>query len=780
MSKSFFQFFRWTQLILLGHNLTCKRVYPMRGPALFSGTFLPGACSRFIGLALVLLLVGVGGVVAPATASADVLVSNLGQSSTSNGSGIRHFDLAQGFTTGSSPNGYVLTNIVVGFYSKPTSNATLTATLATGLPSSTTTVVTLTSPDSWQDGNNTFTAPSGTTLSADTTYYIVVEGNAGELGSTESDEEDDSGMSGWSLGDKGFYRTASSTGEWTSQASASRRVQVNGNIVPDIRQVAVTSTPTSGSGTPKKYGEGEDIQVTVTFIKAVTVTGDPVFEIKMGNSGETAATKNAAYVGGSGTSELVFEYTVVAVDRDNDGILIEANALTLDEDDAIQDSDNNNMLLGYNAPGGQSDHQVDGRLTPPQPPDTMTPVITSSGPFTARENQVSVTTLTASVNGAPVTTGLTWTVTGGADQGHFSLTNGGVLSFNSPQNFESPNDADPDGTYGLTVQVIKDGHTSLAQDIEVQLEDVHEAPVISTPGPFEVNENETAVTTLQATDEDAGSTFTWSITGGADQNHFSLIGSTGELSFKNAKDYEAPADDDGGDQVYNLSIQVRDNHGETAVADLVVALQDVNEGPVNPDLPTINPPRTFAVNENQVAVGTLQATYSGSGMSWSIVSGEDESHFDLDSQTGQLTFDEGKDYDKPEDGGQDNLYHVEVQVTGADDPAHVAMSRILVHLQNVNEAPMIHTKGSLNVEEGERAVATLDATDEDEGSTLIWSMRGGVDAAHFLLTKEGELTFNEAKRLDAPGDADGDGVFEISVGVDDGVHFVTADLEIHP
>ena len=61
---------------------------------------------------------------------------------------------------------------------------------------------------------------------------------------------------------------------------------------------------------------------------------------------------------------------------------------------------------------------------------------------------------------------------------------------------------------------------------------------------------------------------------------------------------------------------------------------------------------------------------------------------------------------------------------------------------------------------------------------LFWSMSGGEDAEHFLLTEEGALSFKEVKDLDSPDDADGNGIYEITVSVDDGVHVVTADLEV--
>ena len=372
--------------------------------------------------------------------------------------------------------------------------------------------------------------------------------------------------------------------------------------------------------------------------------------------------------------------------------------------------------------------------------------------------------------------GLTWSLTGGADESDFSLTNGGVLSFNSPQNFENPGDDDNDRTYELTIQASQNSYTK-TQDIEVLLQDVNEAPVIGTRS-FGVNENETDIATLDATDEDTGDRLTWSLTGGTDRDHFTLT-NTGELSFKNPKDYEATPDDANGDRIYNLTVQVQDNHGETSSANLIIALRDVNEdGPIDPDAPIIDTLGPFDVKEDQTEIATMEATYSGSGVSWSIIGGADESHFHLDDFTGQLTFDETKDFDKPEDDNKDNLYHVDIEVTGNDDPTHIATTNLLIQLQNVNEAPTITTQSPINVQEGQTEITTLEATDPDKDS-ITWSMKGGLDAGHFLLTEEGELTFNTPKDFEDPQDDNQDGIYELTVRVDDGLLTDTANLEIH-
>ncbi|MGB9367249.1 MAG: FG-GAP-like repeat-containing protein, partial [Xanthobacteraceae bacterium] len=74
-------------------------------------------------------------------------------------------------------------------------------------------------------------------------------------------------------------------------------------------------------------------------------------------------------------------------------------------------------------------------------------------------------------------------------------------------------------------------------------------PVITSNGggdtaTLSILENTPTVTTVTATDPDAGTTLTYSITGGADAALFQLNASTGALSFKTAPNFEQPTDAD--------------------------------------------------------------------------------------------------------------------------------------------------------------------------------------------------------------------------------------------
>ena len=51
-------------------------------------------------------------------------------------------------------------------------------------------------------------------------------------------------------------------------------------------------------------------------------------------------------------------------------------------------------------------------------------------------------------------------------------------------------------------------------------------------------------------------------------------------------------------------------------------------------------------------------------MTYAIAGGEDQTHFDIDSSSGELTFITSPDYESPADADEDNVYQVTVAATG--------------------------------------------------------------------------------------------------------------------
>ena len=154
---------------------------------------------------------------------------------------------------------------------------------------------------------------------------------------------------------------------------------------PAVSTVDVTSMPASGD----TYGTGEMIQFTVTFDQDVTVTGTPEFEFCLGNSdggsctdgSPSPARRRAALSSGSGTTALVFSYTVVAGDMDDNGIWIgdQDRTIKLDTGDAIRGTVGGlDAVLTHPSGGAQTGHKVNGGAAATAP--TVNDVAVTSTP----------------------------------------------------------------------------------------------------------------------------------------------------------------------------------------------------------------------------------------------------------------------------------------------------------------------------------------------------------------------------------------------------------------
>ena len=91
--------------------------------------------------------------------------------------------------------------------------------------------------------------------------------------------------------------------------------------------------------------------------------------------------------------------------------------------------------------------------------------------------------------------------------------------------------------------------------------------------------------------------------------------------------------------------------------------------------------------------------------------------------------------------------------------------------------------GAFEVAEGQTVVGQLAASDDDHAAAdLAWTIpagtAGGADAAHFTLSPAGALAFAAAQDHENPDDADGDGVYALTVQVSDGTNAASADLTV--
>ena len=123
--------------------------------------------------------------------------------------------------------------------------------------------------------------------------------------------------------------------------------------------------------------------------------------------------------------------------------------------------------------------------------------------------------------------------------------------------------------------------------------DANAAPTFSSSATFDAAENQTTAGTVLATDSDAGDDVTgYAITGGADQNLFSIGATSGALTFDAAPNFEDAQDSDTGND-YVVEVQATSGAGErekTATQTITVTVTDVGgEAPGKPAAPDVAP-----------------------------------------------------------------------------------------------------------------------------------------------------------------------------------------------
>ncbi|MBM6994131.1 S-layer homology domain-containing protein [Paenibacillus sp. DXFW5] len=122
----------------------------------------------------------------------------------------------------------------------------------------------------------------------------------------------------------------------------------SGNYIVDTVQPTVTSMSVPANGT---YAAGHTLSFTVHMSESVAVTGTPSIGVVIGGT-----SVKASYVSGTGSTELLFSYTVQAGQTDADGITI--GALSLDGG-SIKDSVGNDADRTLNSVGSTSGVLID-------------------------------------------------------------------------------------------------------------------------------------------------------------------------------------------------------------------------------------------------------------------------------------------------------------------------------------------------------------------------------------------------------------------------------------
>ena len=270
-----------------------------------------------------------------------------------------------------------------------------------------------------------------------------------------------------------------------------------------------------------------------------------------------------------------------------------------------------------------------------------------------------VGTYTATNPRGPTTGWLIGVNPGGGDGDFFDIDDDGVLTFDSPPDYEDPADDNTNNEYTFTImsydtnppQGQRPGQSYYS--VKVIVTDVDDA-LVSGPSAVDYPENSDGPVGHYTVTAPEGANVTVSLSGD-DRGDFSW--NNGVLSFQTPPDHEAPADDDG-DNVYHVTIEASD--GElTNSLDVAVTVINENEPPV------INGRSSVSYPENSAStVATYTAADPEKGqITWSLA-GDDSNDFFInstDNATGELTFRSPPDYEAPADADGNNIYMVTVQ-----------------------------------------------------------------------------------------------------------------------
>ncbi|EFA69516.1 cadherin domain-containing protein [Cylindrospermopsis raciborskii] len=381
---------------------------------------------------------------------------------------------------------------------------------------------------------------------------------------------------------------------------------------------------------------------------------------------------------------------------------------------------------------------------------------TPTATFSTGENTILVGSVVATDPDRGDT--LTYTLSG-ADAGKFDIdSTTQFLTFKTAPNFEAPGS----NTYSVTVIARDAAGLTTTQAVTISVTNVNEAPSFANPtATFSTPENSTTVGIITApTDPDAGDTLTYTLSG-ADEGKFNIDSSTRLLSFKTAPNFEVPGSA-AGSNTYSVTVTATDGGGLTTTQAVTVNVTDVPEVG-NP--PVITSSSTFSVAENSKQVGTIIATDAdGNTLTYSISGGADQSLFNINANTGALSFVNAPNFEAP---GTDNIYNVQIQVTDGNNPV---TQDLIINVTNVNEAPSFtNTTATFPVAENSTTVGTIDpATDPDAGDTLTYTL-SGADAGKFNIDSSTRLlSFKTPPDFEAKGSAAGSNTYSVTVTATDG------------
>ena len=337
------------------------------------------------------------------------------------------------------------------------------------------------------------------------------------------------------------------------------------------------------------------------------------------------------------------------------------------------------------------------------------------------------------------------------DDNDFSLSNTGVLTFNSPPDYESFNVSNDEHIFLLSIEVTDGTNTQKIEPVRIVVTNVNEPPEFPTGSTTRMvgenaNSGENIGDPVEAEDPDDDS-LTYTL-GGPDASFFEIDSYSGQLQTKTGVNY-------GDKNSYSVIVSVtdgadKDGNSDTTpdgVIDVTITTTAQNDPPVfdtsDPNLQT-----TLEVPENTgegVDIGSPIAATDEDNLALTYtLEGADAASFEIVGISGQIKTKSGVTYDFE---AVKAIYFVTVKASDGNASDTIGVT---INLTDVNESPTFPAEtATRTVDENTVSVepigAPFVAADPDSGDSVTYSPSGN-DASYFeldentgqLRTKTGE------------------------------------------
>ena len=291
------------------------------------------------------------------------------------------------------------------------------------------------------------------------------------------------------------------------------------------------------------------------------------------------------------------------------------------------------------------------------------------------------------------------------------------------------------------------------------------APVFDSLATFSAAENQTAVGTVQALDSDSGDSVTYMIQAGDDAAQFTIVASSGVLTFVSAPNYEAPADADTNND-YEVVVRASSGTGareKTVDQPITVTVTNVGgEAPGAPATPSVSSASATSLNVSWTAPSNAGPPITDYDYRYRVKSPPGVWNGELSETITELS--------ATITGLAENTeYEVQVRATNAEgtgpwsEPPGSGST-------DANAAPSFDSAATFNAAENQTAVGTVQASDSDSGDSVTgYAIRPGADGAQFtIVASSGVLTFVSAPNFEDAADADTNNDYEVVVRASSG------------